>query len=340
LASKTVLDFEKSIADLDDNLEKLRQIVADRTHPENTENLPGEIANLEDHRTAILRELFARLTPWDKVLLARHERRPYTLDYIQAMTTDFQELHGDRSFADDGAIVAGLARIDDIPVAIVGHQKGRDIKQRQFRNFGYARPEGYRKAVRVMQMAAKFGIPIITIVDTPAASADVAADERGISEAIARSMYEMSTLPVPIVSAVVGEGGSGGALGIAVANRVLMLEHSIYSVIPPEGCAAILWRDPERKAEAASALNLTAQHALNLGVIEEIVPEPLGGAHRDWASTASTLRDALVRNLRELMKSSGDDLAKQRYQRFRKIGQYHEDIVAVKRNGHKSHDGG
>jgi len=190
-----------------------------------------------------------------------------------------------------------------------------------------------------MKMAAKFGMPIVTIIDTPAASADVAADERGISEAIARSMYEMSALPVPIVSAVVGEGGSGGALGIAVANRVLMLEHSIYSVIPPEGCAAILWRDPERKAEAASALNLTAQHALNLGVIEEIVPEPLGGAHRDWSLTADRLREALVRNLRELMASSGEDLAKQRYQRFRKIGQYHEDAIE-KRNGHKPHDGG
>jgi acetyl-CoA carboxylase carboxyl transferase subunit alpha len=334
LASKTVLDFEKSIADLDENLEKLRQIVADRTHPENTASLPGEIANLEDHRTAILRELFARLTPWDKVLLARHEKRPYTLDYIGAMMTDFHELHGDRGFADDGAIVAGLARLDDIPVAVIGHQKGRDIKQRQHRNFGYARPEGYRKAVRVMKLAAKFGVPIITLVDTPAASADVAADERGISEAIARSMYEMSQLEVPIISAVVGEGGSGGALGIAVANRVLMLEHSIYSIIPPEGCAAILWRDPERKAEAASALKLTAEHALELGIIEEIVPEPLGGAHRDWGSAAENLKAALVRNLRQLIEIPGDDLARQRYQRFRNIGRYHEDALE-KRNGHK-----
>lgn len=335
MANKTVLDFEKSIADLDDNLAKLRQIVADRAHPENTENLPGEIANLEDHRTAILRELFARLTPWDKVLLARHERRPYTLDYIQAMMTDFRELHGDRSYADDGAIVAGLARLGDIPIAVIGHQKGRDIKQRQHRNFGYAHPEGYRKAARVMKLAAKFGVPIVTLIDTPGAAADVADDERGISEAIARTMYEMSELPVPIVSAVVGEGGSGGALGIGVANRVLMLEHSIYSVIAPEGCSAILWRDPERKADAASALNLTAQHALKLGIIEEIVPEPLGGAHRDWAATAENLKEALLRNLRPLMKSSGDDLAKQRYQRFRAIGRYHEEALVEKRNGHK-----
>ena len=336
MANKTVLDFEKSIADLDDNLEKLRQIVADRTHPENTESLPGDIAVLEDHRTAILRELFARLTPWDKVLLARHEKRPYTLDYVAAMMTDFQELHGDRAFADDGCIVGGFARLDDIPVAVIGHQKGRDIKTRQLRNFGYAHPEGYRKAGRIMKLAAKFGLPIITLIDTPGASADVADDERGVSEAIAHCMYDMSMLPVPIISVIIGEGGSGGALGIGVANRVLMLEHSIYSVIAPEGCAAILWRDPNRKAEAAAALNLTAQDAVRLGVVEEIVPEPLGGAHRNPAEVAQTLREALINNLADLRKMGGDELSTQRYQRFRKIGKFHEDLGG--RNGHDGPD--
>jgi len=335
LASKTVLDFERSIADLDENLSKLREIVADRSNPENTASLPGEIASLEEHRVAILRELFARLTPWDKVLLARHEKRPYTLDYIGNMMTEFEELHGDRTYSDDGAIVAGLARIDDIPIVVVGHQKGRDIKQRQQRNFGYARPEGYRKSGRVMKLAAKFNLPIVTLIDTPAASADVGAEERGISEAIAHSMYDMSLLPVPIVSAVIGEGGSGGALGLAVADRVLMLEHSVYSIIPPEGCAAILWRDPERKIEAASALKLTAQNALDLGIIEEIVPEPLGGAHRDYVAVAETLRDALVRHLHDLMGKSGDELVQLRYQRFRSIGRYIEAPVGGNHNGHK-----
>jgi acetyl-CoA carboxylase carboxyl transferase subunit alpha len=334
LASKTVLDFERSIADLDDNLAKLRQIVADRTHPENTATLPIEIANLEDHRTAILCELFTRLTPWDKVLLARHEKRPYTLDYVGALLTDFEELHGDRAFADDGAIVAGLGRLEGMPIAVVGHQKGRDIKQRQHRNFGYARPEGYRKAVRVMKLAEKFGLPVVTLVDTPAAAADVAADERGISEAIARSMYEMSQLQTPIVSVVIGEGGSGGALGIAVADRVLMMEHSIYSVIPPEGCAAILWHDPERKSEAASALKLTAEHALGLGVVDEIIPEPLGGAHRDPAAAAANLRTVLLRHLRALVGRPSDALVGERYSRLRSIGRYAETFSSAEhRNG-------
>ena len=203
------------------------------------------------------------------------------------MFSDWQELHGDRLHADDGAIVAGLARLDDRPVAVIGHQKGRDIKQRQFRNFGYARPEGYRKAGRVMKMAAKFGLPIVTLIDTAGAAADVSADERGISEAIARSMFDMATLPVPIVAVIIGEGGSGGALGLAVADRVLMLEHAIYSVIAPEGCAAILWRDPEMKAQAADQLNLTAQRARGTGHRDDIIPEPLGGAHRDWEAAAA-----------------------------------------------------
>jgi len=321
-----ILDFERSIAELDANLAKLHEIVLDRSNPQNSPDLPAQIAGLEKHRTAVLESIFAHLTPWDKVLLARHEKRPYTLDYVSAIFEDFQELHGDRAYADDGAIVSGLARLNGQPVAIIGQQKGRDLKSRQLRNFGYARPEGYRKAVRVMKLAARFGVPVITFIDTPGAAADVSADERGISEAIARSMYEMSQLEVPVISVIIGEGGSGGALGIGVANRVLMLEHSIYSVIAPEGCAAILWRDPERKAEAAAALGLTAPRALELSIIDQIIPEPLGGAHRDWAAAADLVSSALKLQLAELGHLSGTALVEDRWQRFRNIGVF-EEIV-------------
>ncbi len=325
MADLTVLDFEKSIAELDDNLGKLRQIVSDRTNPQNTPQLLDEIAEMDRTRTAVLQNLFANLTPWDKVLLARHPNRPYTLDYVSAMLDGFVELHGDRLFADDGAIVAGLARLDGQPLAVIGHQKGRDIKQRQQRNFGAARPEGYRKAVRIMKLAAKFNLPILTLVDTAGAAADIGADERGISEAIARAMWEMSTLPTPIVSVVIGEGGSGGALGIAVADKVLMLEHAVYSVIPPEGCAAILWRDPEKKAEAANALNLTAQRAKELGIIDEIISEPLGGAHRDWAESAENVKSAVVRHLKPLTEMPSDALVFSRYEKFRRMGEFAEE---------------
>lgn len=324
MASPNVLDFEKSIAELDDNLTKLRQVVADRDNPQNKPDLPAQIADLDQHRTALVSHFFARLTSWDKVLLARHLKRPYTLDYIGTIFEEWTELHGDRLGADDGAIVAGLAKLGGLPVAVIGHQKGRDLKQRQFRNFGSARPEGFRKAGRVMALAAKFGIPVVTLVDTAAAAADIAADERGISEAIARSMYEMSVLPVPIVSVIIGEGGSGGALGIAVADRVLMLEHAVYSVIPPEGCAAILWRDPERKADAAEALNLTAQRACELGIIDSIIPEPLGGAHRDWAESAANVKSAIVGALSPLRDVPTPALLARRYDKFRRIGEYTE----------------
>ena len=352
MANLTVLDFEKSIAELDQWLERLRQISRDPDNSQNTPELAGQIAKLEQDRRAILEGVFANLTPWDKVLLARHEKRPYTLDYINAITDGFEELHGDRMFADDPAIVSGIGWIrvpiagtatasteqsggdSDIPpvkipepyervaVAIVGHQKGRDIKTRQLRNFGYARPEGYRKAVRVMKLAAKFGMPIITLIDTPGAAADVAADERGVSEAIASAMFEMATLPVPIVSVVIGEGGSGGALAIGVADRVLMLEYSVYSVIAPEGCAAILWRDPEKKSDAAQALNLTAQRALDLKIIDAVVSEPLGGAHRDWAEAAENVRHAVARQLADLRGLTGEQLIDGRYERFRNLGTF------------------
>ena len=319
-----VLDFEKSIAELDENIAKLRRVAEDPQNSQNTPELRAQVEELEQHRAAILETLFANLTPWDEVLLARHPKRPYMLDYVQAIFEDWEELHGDRSGLDDGAMVVGLARFEGQPVAVVGQQKGRDLKSRQHRNFGSSRPEGYRKAGRIFQMAAKFGLPVVTLVDTAAAAADVQSDERGISEAIARSMADMSLLPVPVVSAIIGEGGSGGALGIAVANRVLMLEHAVYSVIPPEGCAAILWRDPEKKAEAAKALNLTAQGALDFGIIDAIVPEPLGGAHRDWEGAAASLQAALSRQLAELAPLSPDALRADRYDKFRRMGRWTE----------------
>jgi acetyl-CoA carboxylase carboxyl transferase subunit alpha len=324
MPSLNVLDFEKSLFELDANLSKLHQVVQDRANPQNTPELPNQIADLEEHRKVLLETFYTNLSPWDNVLLARHEKRPYTLDYIAALFSDFQELHGDRLSGDDGAIVAGLARFDGWPVAIVGHQKGRDLKQRQHRNFGYARPEGYRKAGRIMAMAAKFGLPIITLVDTAGAAADVAADEGGISEAIARSMFQMATLPVPIIAVIIGEGGSGGALGLAVADRVLMLEHSIYSVIAPEGCAAILWRDPEMKSKAADQLNLTAQRAKELGIIDGVIAEPVGGAHHDWDGAAAALRDALAAHLDQLLGTPPAALVNARYEKFRQMGRFEE----------------
>ena len=320
-----VRDFEKSIEELNTDLSKLRQIVADRANPQNTPELSSQIAEYEEHRAALFTHFFDHLTAWDKVLLARHEKRPYTLDYVLAIFEEWTELHGDRLGADDGAIVAGFAKLDGRPVAVIGHQKGRDLKQRQFRNFGSARPEGFRKAGRIMALAAKFGVPIITFVDTAAAAADIAADEGGISEAIARSMFEMATLPVPIVSVIIGEGGSGGALGIAVADRVLILEHAIYSVIPPESFAAILWRDPTRGPDAAAALNLTAQRASELGIVDTIIPEPLGGAHRDWAESAEAVKTALLSTLIPLLSVPAPALVSQRYEKFRCIGEYSED---------------
>ncbi len=324
MASLNVLDFEKSLDELDENLSKLRRIVADRANPQNTPDLPDQITELEQHRQAVLEAWFAHLSAWDEVLLARHKNRPYTLDYVAAVFEDWQELHGDRAGYDDGAMVTGLARFEGRPVAVIGQQKGRDLKQRQHRNFGSARPEGYRKAGRILKMAAKFGLPVVTLIDTAAAAADIAADERGISEAIARSMFDMATLPVPIVCVVIGEGGSGGALGIAVGDRILMLEHAVYSVIPPEGCAAILWRDPEKKAEAAKALNLTAEGAKQFGLIDDIIPEPLGGAHRDWQAAAENLRAALRCHLDALADVPPAALVDSRYEKFRRMGRWLE----------------
>jgi len=261
--SWNVLDFEKPIAQLDDQIAEIKRLTLERG-----EDRSEDIAALEADRDRLLTEVFQNLKPWDRTLLARHPKRPYTLDYARLIFDDYTELHGDRLFADDHAMVGGIATLDGREVMFVGQQKGRDLKDRQYRNFGSAKPEGYRKALRLMKLAAKFNRPVICFVDTPAADCSVGAEERGISEAIARNMMEMSVLPTPIVAVVLGEGGSGGAIGIAVADRVMMMENSVYSVIPPEGCAAILWRDPTRAKDAAEALKITSHEALELGVTD------------------------------------------------------------------------
>jgi acetyl-CoA carboxylase carboxyl transferase subunit alpha len=305
------------VADLEAQIESIKRLTADEGVDRSE-----EIAALERHRDRLLEQIFLRLTPWDKTLLARHPRRPYTLDCARLIFDDYTELHGDRLFGDDKAMVGGMATLNNRPVMFIGQQKGRDLKERQFRNFGSAKPEGYRKALRLMKMAEKFNRPIISFVDTPAADCSVGAEERGISHAIARNLMEMVRIRVPIVVAVIGEGGSGGAIGIAVGDRVLMLEYSIYSVIPPEGCAAILWRDATRAPAAAAALKLTAEDALGLGVIDQIVREPLGGAHRDFEQTARNLKDAIVRSLAGLSKMKTDTLVSKRYDKFRAMGQF------------------
>ncbi len=317
--SWNILDFEKPIAELDEQIAEIRRITA-----EAGEDRSEDIASLETDRDRLIEEIFANLTPWDKTLIARHPRRPYTLDYVRAIFDDYTELHGDRQFADDHAMIGGIATLDDWQVMFIGQQKGRDLKDRQYRNFGSARPEGYRKALRLMKIAEKFRRPIISFVDTPAADVSVGAEERGISEAIARNMMEMSALRTQIIVVVIGEGGSGGAIGIAVGDKILMLEHSIYSVIPPEGCAAIIWRDPAKGKEAADALKLTAQGSLELGVIDEVVPEPLGGAHRNMEAAARNLKAALIRALDEVEKLSIPKLVEKRYKKFRAMGAYGE----------------
>jgi len=259
---------------------------------------------------------------WQRVLLARHPKRPHALDYIERICADFQEIHGDRSFADDPAIVAGLARFDGQPIAVIAEQKGRDTKQKLYRNFGMPKPEGYRKALRVMQLASKFGRPIVTLLDTPGAYPGIDAEERGQAEAIARNLREMSRLTVPLIAVCIGEGGSGGALALGVGNVVLMLENAIYSVISPESCAAIIYRDSAKAEQAAAALRLTARDLLNFGLIDGIVPEPPGGAHEDPDAAAENLREHLKRRLEGLRDLSGDQLVQQRYQKFRKMGNY------------------
>ena len=318
--------FEKQLRDLDSDIQKLERLLqASGLSEARRTKLREQILLLRRQQDRVTREVFTMLTAWDHVLLARHVDRPYTLDYIAAIFDDFVELHGDRRFGDDPAVVAGFAALDGRSVAVVGHQKGRDVKERQFRNFGSARPEGYRKAARVMKLAEKLRLPVISLVDTPAAESRLEAEERGIANAIAENLVLMSGLETPIVVVIIGEGGSGGAIGIAVGDHVMMLEHAIYSVIPPESCAVILeafGRDPSQGPQAAEALSLTAQKTLALGAVDEVIPEPLGGAHRDPAAAARNVKEAITRTLARLQAMTVEELVSARYRKYRGMGHY------------------
>jgi acetyl-CoA carboxylase carboxyl transferase subunit alpha len=309
------LDFERPVIELEKKIEELKAI----------DGIGEELERLTVQLERLKKKVYSNLTRWQQVQLARHSQRPYTLDYIKLLTQDFIELHGDRNFGDDAAIVAGIGRIDGHSLVIVGHQKGRDTKEKLRRNFGMPHPEGYRKALRLMQLGERFKLPILTFVDTPGAYPGVGAEERGQSEAIARNLREMAVLGVPIIVVVTGEGGSGGALAIAVGNRVLMLENSIYSVISPEGCASILWRDSKKAPQAAEALRLTSKDLMDFGIIDEIIPEPLGGAHRNWPQAAENLKTAVVRNLTELETLTPDELVRQRVDKFNRMGVWSEE---------------
>jgi acetyl-CoA carboxylase carboxyl transferase subunit alpha len=317
--AKTWREWERPLIELEHGIAKLRAL-QQKEKPERAAALEAQIANLERSRDNYIRVKYSRLGPWERTLLSRADNRPYTLDYINTFVNDWVELHGDRRHGDDKAIIGGLGSIGGRSCVIVGHQKARDLKGRQFRNFGMAKPEGYRKAIRLFDIADRMGLPVVTFIDTPAADPNLESESRGISEAIAAGMFKMFALSVPVVAVVIGEGGSGGAIGIGVANRVLMLENAIYSVIPPEGCAAILWRDPSANDRAAAALKLTAQHALEFGLIDEVVAEGFGAAHRNPRETAANVEEAVVRNLSELDGVSGEDLRRGRYDKFRGMG--------------------
>jgi acetyl-CoA carboxylase carboxyl transferase subunit alpha len=309
------LDFEQPIAELEAKIDELKFLGSD------TEiNIGEEIARLKAKSRALTTSIFANLTPWQVTQIARHPQRPYALDYISQLFTDFNELHGDRMYGDDLAIIAGLARLDSRAVMVIGHQKGRDTKERVRRNYGMPKPEGYRKALRLMKMAERFRLPLITLIDTPGAYPGVTSEERGQSEAIARNLFEMSTLQVPVISVVIGEGGSGGALAIGVCDRLLMLQYSIYSVISPEGCASILWKSADKKELAAEAMGLTADRLYKLNLVDEVVREPLGGAHREPIAMAETLKATLLRNLQELEAISLERLLKSREARLNSFG--------------------
>jgi acetyl-CoA carboxylase carboxyl transferase subunit alpha len=323
---KHQLDFEKPIAELQ---RKLEELIQHREAHAIGVNFDEEIARIEKKIAETRKHIFSNLTAWQRVQLARHPRRPFTLDYLGATFADFQELHGDRLFADDQAVVGGFARLDGHRVVVIGTQKGRDTKENIRRNFGSAHPEGYRKALRLMRLADKFGLPIITLIDTAGAYPGIGAEERHIAEAIAVNLREMMLFEVPIIAVVIGEGGSGGALGIGVADRVLILENAYYSVISPEGCAAILWKDRAAAAKAAGALKITAKDLLELGLADEIVPEPLGGAHNDPPATAATLKQHLLANLEQLRKLAAADRLKARYAKFRAHGHFTENQPAA-----------
>jgi len=313
------LDFEQPIAELEAKIDELKQ-VQDGTALDINE----EIDRLQQKNTELLTEIYGNLNAWQISQVARHPQRPYTIDYIQALFTDFEELHGDRAYSDDPAIVGGVARLNDQAVMVIGHQKGRDVKERQYRNFGMPRPEGYRKALRLYRLAEKFGLPIITLIDTPGAYPGIGAEERGQSEAIARNLYVMSELKTPIIGVIIGEGGSGGALALGVVDQLLMLQYATYSVISPEGCASILFRSADQASVAAEALAITAPRLKSVGLVDRIVDEPMGGAHRDWDGMMQTLSKALATELIKVQKLSLDDLLQKRYARLMSYGQYQE----------------
>ena len=314
------LDFEQPIAELEAKITELRNVEFD-----NNINISDALKQLEDRSQTLTESIFSNLTDWQISQLSRHPGRPYTLDYSEYMFTDFHELHGDRAYADDPAIVCGLARLDGQPVMIIGHQKGRDTKEKIYRNFGMPRPEGYRKALRIMKMAERFKIPLICLIDTPGAYPGIDAEERGQSEAIAKNLFEMTTLKTPIICTVIGEGGSGGALAIGVGDRLIMLEYSTYSVISPEGCASILWKSADKSQLAAEAMGITSDRIREQGFVDEVVREPLGGGHRDFASITANLKETLTRHLAELKEQDTDTLLAKRYQRIMNFGVYTEE---------------
>jgi acetyl-CoA carboxylase carboxyl transferase subunit alpha len=313
------LDFEQPIAELEAKIDELRFVGDD-----SEVNISDEIERLKAKSEALTRSIFANLSAWQIAQLARHPLRPYSLDYLEVISPDFQELHGDRMYADDPAIVGGLGRLDGKPVMFIGHQKGRDTKARVRRNYGMPKPEGYRKALRLMHLAEKFRLPVITLIDTPGAYPGVDAEERGQSEAIARNLFEMARLKTPVVSVVIGEGGSGGALAIGVADRLIMLEYSIYSVISPEGCASILWKSADKAETAAEAMGITAGRLQELGLLDEVIREPLGGAHRDPKAMAEALRSTLISSLRDLEVLDLNELLRQRSTRLQSFGRFRE----------------
>lgn len=315
------LDFEQPIAELEAKIEELRNVEFD-----NDINISDALKQLEDKSLALTESIFSDLSDWQISQLARHPGRPYTLDYIEHIFTDFHELHGDRVYADDPAIVCGLAKLSGDPVVIIGHQKGRDTKEKIYRNFGMPRPEGYRKALRVMKMAERFHLPIICLIDTPGAYPGIGAEERGQSEAIARNLFEMARLRTPIICTIIGEGGSGGALAIGVGDRLIMMEYSTYSVISPEGCASILWKSAEKAELAAEAMGITSDRVREVGLLDEVVREPLGGGHRDYKTTAMNLKEVLRRHLKDLGNDSINRMLKKRYQRLMSYGAFIEEL--------------
>ena len=325
--SLSFLEFERPIAELEAKIEELRHVDGDARV-----DIGEEIDRLRSKSEALTRSIFGKLTPWQIARLARHPRRPYTLDYLNRAFTEFNELHGDRHFAEDGAIVGGLARLDGHSVVVIGHQKGRTTKENIDRSFGMPRPEGYRKALRLLRLAERFRIPVISFIDTPGAYPGIGAEERGQAEAIARNLHALSTLEVPILCTVIGEGGSGGALAIGVGDRVLMLEYSTYSVISPEGCASILWKSAERAADAAQAMGITSGSLLELGLVDRVVKEPLGGAHRDADTMADTLKAVLIEELEGLLSVDVDLLKRRRYQRLMSYGRFKEREVGSPRS--------